>query len=68
MTVSAAIAQGYRLQQAPIEDDRTGRPVKSWVLSLNGEVVSIRRDVPSIIHDLQEMMNRGNRSNFDPDH
>ena len=65
-TVSQAIAMGYKLHRVPLHDNMTGRTVDSWMLTLNGDVVSVRRDADRILNDLQEMI-IGNRRETDTD-
>ena len=52
-TVSQAIAMGYKLHRVPLHDNRTGRTVESWMLTLDGGIVSVRRDVDRILDELQ---------------
>ena len=56
----------YRLERVPLHDNMTGRTVDSWMLTLNGDVVSVRRDADRILNDLQEMI-IGNRRETDTD-
>ena len=65
-TVAQAMARGYRLERVPLHDNMTGRTVASWLLTLNGDVVSVRRDAHMILDDLQEMI-IGNRRETDTD-
>lgn len=65
-TVSQAIAMGYKLHRVPLHDNRTGRTVESWMLTLDGGIVSVRRDVDRILDDLQERID-GDRRETDTD-
>ena len=60
-TVSQAIAMGYKLHRVPLHDNRTGRTVESWMLTLDGGIVSVRRDVDRILDDLQERIDGDRR-------